>query len=138
MKIQDLPTIGSYVHQGSNIWKVRFNGRELAQLAPVSGEIVDVNPACKLGIPLPSEQVEKSWIVKIKPEHLESETNNLMTHDQAVMVNIVLRDELLLNTIRGHYVNDGGVIDPEYINQLSDEDWNNLVQKFFPYMEKTF
>jgi glycine cleavage system H lipoate-binding protein len=136
VRIQDLPTIGSYVHQGSSIWKVKFNGRELSQLAPVSGEIVDANPACKLGVPLPSDRVEKSWIIKMKPEHLESDANNLMTHDQAAMMNIVLRDELLLNAIHGHYVNDGGVIDPEYINRLDDEEWKNLVHKFFPYMQK--
>lgn len=136
VRIQDLPTIGSYVHQGNGIWKVKFNGRELSQLAPVSGEIVDVNPACKLGVPLPSDRVEKSWIIKMKPEHLESESNNLMTHDQAAMMNTVLRDELLLNAIRGHYVNDGGAIDPEYINMLDEEEWRNLVHKFFPYMAK--
>lgn len=136
VKIQNLPAVGALIPQGTAIWKVQSDGHEITQLSPVSGEVVDVNPACKMGVPLPSDQLGKSWIVKIKPSEFLHESNNLMNHDQAMMMNTVLRDELLMSAHIGNYINDGGRIDPSFIKYLPEEEWDSIIHKFFPYMEK--
>lgn len=135
VKIQDLPSIGSRIPQGANIWKVKFDGREISQLAPISGEIVDINPACKMDIPLPCEQVEKSWILKMKVMSYKNEASNLMNHDQANRLNIMLRDELYQDAQKGAFVNDGGKIDPAFISNMTDKEWLEIIHKYFPYMK---
>lgn len=133
VKVQALPLVGSHIVQGSKIWDIQLGEHSLSQLSPLSGKIVGINPACKMNLPLPAAQVEKSWILKIKADNLKSENNNLLPYSQAVMLNSRLRDELYAYAQQGHYLNDGGKIDSEYIKRLSDLDWDQLVQKFFPY-----
>ena len=128
-------SVGDFVHQGSPIWNVKLNGHEITQLSPVSGEIVDINPACKMDIPLLSDQVEKSWILKLKSAQLPEEPNNLMNFNQANLMNTFLRDELYASAQKSHYINDGGRIDPAFITNLSEEEWDGIVRKFFPFMK---
>ena len=135
VRIQDLPLVGSYIVQGAKIWDVQLGGHKIAQLAPVSGKSIGINPACKMNLPLPSEQVEKSWILKIEAENLINESNNLLPYTQATRMNSQLRDELYLHAQQGHYLNDGGKIDPEYMMRLSDQEWEQLIRKFFSYHE---
>jgi len=135
VKIRDIPNIGTRLLQGSNIWKVKFDGREISQLAPISGEIVDINPACKMNIPLPADQVEKSWILKMKVIPYKNENSNLMNHNQANRLNIILRDELYQDAQKGDFVNDGGKIDPSYVINMNDKEWLEILHKFFPYMK---
>ena len=135
VKIQDIPSIGTRILQGTNIWNVKFDGHEVAQLAPISGEIVDINPACKMDIPLSAEQVEKSWIVKMKAMPYKNETANLMNHEQASRLNMILRDELYQDAQRGDFINDGGKIDPSFVINMTEEEWLGILHKFFPYMK---
>lgn len=135
VKIQDIPNIGTRILQGTNIWKVKFDEREVTQLAPISGEIVDINPACKMDIPLPAEQVEKSWILKMKAAPFKNETANLMNHEQANRLNMVLRDELYQDAQRGDFINDGGKIDPSYVINMTEAEWLGILHKFFPYLK---
>lgn len=136
VKIQGIPNIGTRILQGSNIWKVKLNGREITQLAPISGEIVDINPACKMDIPLPADQVEKSWILKMKMMPYRNETGNLMSYEQANRLNTILRDELFQNAQEGDFLNDGGKIDPSFVTNMTDQEWRKILHKFFPYIKE--
>ena len=107
------------------------------QLSPVSGSVVDINPACKMNLPLSSEDVEKSWILKLKADDLDRDSHNLMKQSQAKMMNTSLNDELSMFAQKEHYLNDGGKIDPVYIEKMPDEDWIELVNKFFPYQQSS-
>lgn len=135
VRLLDMPLVGAHIKQGTKIWDVQQNGRHIEQLAPVSGEVVAVNPACFADISLDSNQVEKSWIIKMKPENLESEANNLMKHSQAIVHNYALKDELLSIIHDEKYLNDGGQIDPEYMNKISEENWSAIINRFFPYQK---
>lgn len=136
IKLKDLPLVGSHILQGTKIWDVGIDNHRIAQLSPVTGKVIDVNPACKLDIPIPSEQVEKSWIIKIVADNLQNDENNLMQRSQAIILNNALTDELLMTAQRGNFLNDGGKIDPRFIAQMSDEDWNRIVNQFFPHQAK--
>jgi len=82
---------------------------------------------------LPPDKVEKSWILKIKAAHYSNESNNLMNHSQATYLNNGLRDKLVLDAQQGNYLNDGGQIDPSYVINMTDDEWNSFIEKFFPY-----
>jgi glycine cleavage system H lipoate-binding protein len=133
VNIENLPLVGSFIPQGANAWNVQIGDRFVSQLSPISGEVVDINPACKMGIPLESDRLEKSWILKLKADQLKQETHNLMKYDQANMVNTALTDEFFLYAQRGHYLNDGGQFDSAIIKDMSSGDWLDLIQRFFPY-----
>ena len=135
VKIQDVPLVGAHVSQGTKIWDVKQNGHYIEQLSPVSGEVVAVNPACFADISLDSTQVEKSWILKMKPDNIDFESNNLMKHSQAVVHNYALKDELIGMIHEEKYMNDGGQIDPDFMRKMPEENWNEIVEKFFPYQK---
>jgi len=135
VRLSDLPLVGAHIPQGVKIWDVKQDGHKVEQLSPVSGEVVAINPACCADVPLPSNKVEKSWIIKMKPDNLESDSHNLMKNEQAIVLNAALRDELVHMVHEGNYLNDGGKFDPEYINALPNDEWQKIVNKFFPYQE---
>ena len=83
---------------------------------------------------MPTSQVEKSWILKIKADTQKNEFHNLMNSEQTKLMNTVLKDELLITAQEANYLNDGGKIDPAFINNLSQEEWTKIVKKFFPYI----
>ena len=136
VKLKNLPLVGTYIPQGCKIWDVSVNGHSISQLAPVSGEVVDINPACCLDIPLPSDQVEKSWIMKVKADRFREESNNLISFTQAAMINATIRDEIFSHAVQGHYVNDGGKLAPEFVEKMPEEEWKSFIHKYFPYQEK--
>jgi glycine cleavage system H lipoate-binding protein len=133
ISLKDLPLVGSHVPQGAKIWDVGLMSRYVSQLSPISGTVVDINPGCNLDIPVPSDQTEKSWVLKLKPENLEMESKNLMKQSQVEIMNTALIDDLYLSAQEGNYLNDGGKIDPEFIDNMPEEQWNHLVELFFPY-----
>jgi len=135
VKIDNLPLIGTQIPQGTKIWDVRLNGHRISQLAPVSGEVVDINPACKVEIPLQSKDVERSWILKLKSRNIKNEVNNLMKTTQAKVINDALIDDLIINAQQGQYLNDGGEIDPNYVSKMTEDEWADFIKKYFPYQD---
>jgi len=133
--LKNLPLIGAILPQGAPVWHIHMGQRYLEQLSPVSGKVVDINPACQAGVTLPSEKIGKSWILKIKAEHYEHENHNLMNLEQAHLLNQSLIDELYLQAQRGEYLNDGGKIDPEFIIKMDPSEWAKIVKRFFPYQK---
>lgn len=131
--LKDLPNIGVHLPQGTKVWDVGIDDRTIGQLSPVSGKVVDVNPALRAGVPVPSDQIERSWILKIRADELERDHMNLMHQEQAAIVNQALRDELYMQAQRGEFLNDGGRIDPEFIKKMDPQEWEGIVQRFFPY-----
>jgi len=135
VSMDNLPLVGTHVPQGVKIWDVGLKNHRISQLSPISGKVVDINPGCKLNVPIPTDQTEKSWVLKIKADNLDIDTKNLMKHPQAAILNTALIDDLFLSAQEGKYLNDGGMIDPDYVENMSDEQWNQLVDLFFPYQQ---
>jgi glycine cleavage system H lipoate-binding protein len=135
VNVGDLPLVGAYLPQGAKIWDVGLNNHRISQLSPISGKVVDVNPACRMNVPIPSDQTERSWILKLAAKNLEMETKNLMKQNQAIMVNTALIDDLNMSALEGKYLNDGGKIDPSFIDSMPQERWDALVELFFPYQQ---
>jgi glycine cleavage system H lipoate-binding protein len=135
ISINEFPLIGGHVPQGAKIWDVGLKNHRVSQLSPISGKVVDINPACKLNLPIPTDQTEKSWILKIKADNFDMEKKNLMKSPQAAILNTALIDDLYLSAQEGKYLNDGGKIDPAYIDNMPGDNWNALIELFFPYQQ---
>jgi glycine cleavage system H lipoate-binding protein len=135
VSMDDLPLVGTHIPQGAKIWDVGLKYHRISQLSPVSGKVVDINPGCKLNIPIPTDQTEKSWVLKLKADNREMETKNLMKQSQVAIMNTALIDDLYLSAQEGKYLNDGGKIDPDFIDNMPEEQWTQLVELFFPYQQ---
>ena len=133
IKLSGLKAPGDVVQQGDHLWDIEFGPNHLPQLAPLSGKIVDINPACKMNTPLPIDGAGKSWLLKIRPENLERERMNLIDAAQAEVLNTTLRDDLVLTAQTGHYLNDGGKISSDFIGSMDAAEWKRLLDKFFAY-----
>ena len=133
ISLKELPIVGSHLTQGTKIWNVGLKNRRISQLSPISGKVIDINPACKMNVPIPSDLTEKSWVLKLKPDNLEGDSKNLMKQPQLDLVNTALIDNLYLSAQEGNYLNDGGKIDPDFMDNMPDKRWNQLVSLFFPY-----
>jgi hypothetical protein len=136
VKIENLPAKNTYIRQGSKLWDLKINGRRITQLAPVSGRVNTINPACKMGIPLPSRTLEKSWILKLSTSSFDIDSKNLLSQNQAEIINSALRDELVMFASEDHLLNDGGEVDPAFLTSISDEKWKLFLGKFFPYVKE--
>lgn len=134
--LSHLPEPGSEIHQGEKSWDIGISDKKVSQYAPVSGKVVKVNPAVMSDSPLPSGMLEKSWILKVDTKNISSERHNLVSHTQAMHINRMLSDELKWTAMHGHYLNDGGVLDADYIIQMSPKKWKIIVEKFFQISEK--
>lgn len=135
VSMNNFPLIGTYLKQGTKIWDVGLKNHRISQLAPVSGTVIDINPGCKLNLRIPTKQTEKSWVLKLKTDNLETETKNLMKQNQMTIMNTALIDDLYDTAQEKNYLNDGGEIDPGYIDEMSEEQWSELVEMFFPYQQ---
>jgi glycine cleavage system H lipoate-binding protein len=130
--VKDLPLIGTQLQQGSKLWDVEASGKSVSQGAPISGEVVDINPACNMDISLPADQLEKSWILKIKADKNSNEMTNLMDDVQERMYLNSLTEEIRLQADNGMYMNDGGKLSPDFVKNMDEETWENFIKKFFP------
>ena len=137
VQVSDLPLIGAHVPQGANLWQVGTAKRHINQLSPLGGTVVEINPAFLANIPLQTSEVEKSWILKMRADNLESDANNLLENDMAGLMNSALADELVRFYQDPHYLNDGGRIDPKYLDDLSDDEWRKMTGKFFPHIRRS-
>ena len=133
VRISDLPLVGSHVPQGADIWYVGSDSHQIRQLSPVGGTVVEINPACAANVPLQSSDVEKSWILKFRTDNLASDAHNLMENNLASLMNSALTDELVKFSQDARYLNDGGSIDTEYLENLPDDEWQKILRKFFPF-----
>ncbi len=75
----DLPVPGSRITAGEDGWKVRLNGEELPILAPVSGEVAEVNQAAAgtLGSER-GDPYSSGWLLKVRVPSARTALKNLM------------------------------------------------------------
>jgi hypothetical protein len=59
-----------------------------------------------------------------------------MKQSQVAIMNTALIDDLYITAQEGKYLNDGGKIDPDYIDNMPEKRWNKLVELFFPYQQE--
>ncbi|MGB3340631.1 MAG: glycine cleavage system protein H [bacterium] len=81
----DLPFDGDSVSQGETCGKIQSSKWVGKLVAPVSGEIVEVNSElendCRL---INSDSYNTGWILRIKPTNLEEELKNLAHGPEAI------------------------------------------------------
>jgi glycine cleavage system H protein len=129
-----LPKQGQTIYQGGKAWKLKRGERELIQVAPISGKVVEVNQKLLANPKLLSEgNPEKNWIMKIAPLRLAREARNLLSGERLGLWNQAAKEQLVSALVPSSFpvLQEGGEIKPDLGNELTPEQWDKVVRNFF-------
>ena len=129
-----LPNQGDRIYQGGRAWKLQRGERELVQISPVSGRVVEVNEKVvenpKL---LNQEDPERNWILKIAPMRLAREDRNLLSGEMLSRWNQAAKEQLVAALVPSSYpvLQEGGEIKPVLGDELTSQQWEKISRDFF-------
>ncbi len=130
-----LPRVGQTLQQGEPFAKLRHGNRILAQAAPISGMVVEVNEKLERNpTTLNVSPLDRGWIAKIIPSSLHADLRNLLSGATADAWRAAVHTQLIqmLAPNIGTMLQDGGEFVKNFGDQISDDEWKRLVQEFFP------
>lgn len=129
----ELPPVGSRLRQGAAGFSVRIDDRTAQLLAPVDGEIVEVNAALGSDPQLATDDpYGRGWVMKLRTTDLARNLRNLLSGAMARKwtENSRERVELELMALSGSVLMDGGRPVADFAAHLEREDWRRLVSEF--------
>jgi len=128
-----LPVPGASVEQGGPAFKIGRDGREAALIAPVSGLVVETNPALEDNPSLATDDpYGRGWLVKIRSSDLVANLRNLFSGSLARRWTEDARGdlELRLMALSGSVLQDGGAPAADFADHLDPEEWKRLTATF--------
>jgi len=131
----DLPVVGQLIQQGEPLACLHHGMRRLAQIAPISGKVIAINKKLKDHPELLNESpFEHGWIAKVLPSSLDTDLRNLLKGFVADGWRDGVRTKFiqLFSSRIGVVMQDGGQLVSDLGECFSDEEWNLIIQKFFP------
>lgn len=131
----EVPPLGRKLNQGEVAWKIRHGKRQLKQLAPLGGIVVEVNERLKKDPTLVNRSpYEEGWILKIKPEALGEEILGLMDSFQIKIYFDEMKAKLrssFNNEALGTVYGDGEEVITGASDKLDEKWWKILVKQLF-------
>lgn len=128
-----LPEIGSWVRQGAAALRLGQNGRSVSLVAPVEGEVVEINRAVAADPHLATDDpFGRGWLFKVRTPELGRGLQNLLSGSLArrFMEDSRERMQHSLMALSGTVLADGGEPVADFARHLPDEDWQRLVREF--------
>jgi glycine cleavage system H protein len=128
-----LPTIGDWLHQGGSGFGVQLDGRAAELVAPVEGEVVEVNPELRRNPALATDDpYGRGWVLKVRSADLAANLRNLLSGRLARRWMEDSREslDLRLMALSGSVLQDGGEPVADFARHLPTEDWKRLVGEF--------
>lgn len=132
---------GDYVKKGSMLAEIEHNGKKLKIPAPVSGEIMDVNPGLNESHDeLMDDPYRKYWIYKVKPDNWVEETSRLYLGDDArkwIKKELERFRDFLAESMSKHSpqtamyaLQEGGELRSDTMSELPGEVWEDFQKSF--------
>lgn len=141
MGLRNNPTVGSFIRQGEKGWSLQDGEKCVDMLAPVSGEVVEVNVALLAELEkdtskvasLDSDPYGKGWILKVKPENFERERKGLLSGVLARkwMEEVANQLRLKMSPELGAVMQDGGAPMTGMAKNIDAQSWELLLKEFF-------
>ena len=125
-----LPAIGDWLHQGGRSFAVKVDGRAAEFLAPVEGEVVEVNPELRRKPQLATDDpYGRGWVLKVKAASLATNLRNLLSGRLARRWMEDSREalELRLMALSGSVLQDGGEPVADLAKHLPTAEWKRLL-----------
>lgn len=128
-----LPRVGDYLTQGEAAVGIDASGHPARLVAPVGGEVVEVNRKLKQRPESISEQpYGGGWLYRTRNVHMAANLRNLLSGALARrwMEDARGRLEVKLMAFAGSVLQDGGEPAPDFALHLQRDEWNNLAEDF--------
>ncbi len=135
----ELLNTGDHISQGGKAFTVTQDSRHADFVAPISGEIIEVNNRIT-STPqmIKDDPYQAGWIYKIHPEQLSREIRSLRIGEDArlwLKKEIHRLQEFLITTLNSKQeiqptMADGGVPVEGIVEQLNDDEWQRLQREF--------
>ena len=128
-----LPKPGEWLRQGKSGARAGLNGRTADLVAPVDGEVIELNPElAKRPELLVDDPYGRGWLMKVRTSDLDSDMRNLFS---GRLAHRWIEDageqlELQLMALSGSVLQDGGRPVADFARHLDDDDWRRLVGEF--------
>lgn len=130
----ELPSQGDRIYQGDKAWKIRRGKRELVQVSPISGRVMEVNKKLVENPKfLNQENPEENWILKIAPIRLAREARNLLSGEMLGRWNQAVKEQLVAGLVPSSFpvLQEGGEIKPDLGDELTPQQWEKVARDFF-------
>jgi glycine cleavage system H protein len=127
------PPVGAWVRQGDDAVVVQRDSDKVKLLAPISGEVLAVNPRLKADPELFAEDAYgHGWLFKIRSPELFRELPNLLTGSLARrwMEDTRERFQHRLMLTTGSVFQDGGTLASDLSEHLGRPEWKSMVDEF--------
>jgi glycine cleavage system H protein len=128
-----MPKVGQYVRQGGKGATLELEGRAADLIAPVDGEVVEVNKRV-LDDPstITDDPYDRGWLFKVRSTNLPASLRNLLSGSLARrwIEDSKEQLELRLMALSGSVLQDGGEPAPDFANHLETGEWKALIEQF--------
>jgi glycine cleavage system H lipoate-binding protein len=129
----NVPKVGTWMLQGAKGFRVESEGRSAALVAPVEGEVVEVNRDLrKEPDALAEDPYGRGWLCKVRSANLAANLRNLLSGNVARrwMEEAKERLEIELMALSGSVLQDGGEPAPDFARHLQPDEWRHLAEEF--------
>lgn len=131
----ETPSVGMNIIKGKEAWKVYHGKRNLKQLSPLGGTVIEVNEKLKKDPSIVNKSpYGEGWILKIKPNNLKEELPDLMDSFQMKIHFDQIKAKLrsfFENEALGTVYGDGEEIITNASARLDENLWKILVTQLF-------
>lgn len=129
-----LPEVGTRLTAGRPTFHMSTDAGGANLVAPLSGEVVDVNPQLEAHPDLVTDEpYGRGWLCTIKSHDLAAGLRNLLNGSTARRWTEDARERLgmQLVALSGSVLQDGGEPVADFARRLPTEDWKRLTHEFF-------
>ena len=130
----NLPEIGARLTAGRPSFGVESDSGVASLVAPLDGEVVDVNPHLEAHPSLATDEpYGRGWLCNVKSHDLAAGLRNLLGGSMARRWTEDTRDRLNMQLVAlsGSVLQDGGEPVSDFARHLPSEDWQRLTREFF-------
>ena len=127
------PRVGSWLRQGAAGGTLRAAGREADLIAPVEGEVIEVNGEARRDAAAVNEDpYGRGWLYKVRSANMAANLRNLLDGSTARRWTEDAREqlELRLMALSGSVLQDGGEPAPDFAAHLDPDEWRALAGEF--------
>ncbi len=120
------------MRQGGKGFAVQVNGRGAELVAPIDGEVIEINPALVRQPSLVSDDpYGRGWVMRLRATDLGRTMQNLLSGSLAHkwMEDSRERLQMQLMALSGSVLQDGGEPVADFARDLEDDDWQQLIHE---------
>lgn len=127
------PRVGSWMRQGALGGSLRCATHEADLVAPLEGEVIEVNDAARHDPDAVNEDpYGRGWLYKVRTANMAANLRNLLDGSTARRWTEDAREqlELRLMALSGSVLQDGGEPAPDFADHLDPQEWHALAGEF--------